>query len=319
MAGSFRRAVVTGGAGFLGRQVCRCLLDQGTSVVCVDNLLTGGYPDIPVPQGGTDLEFRPWGVAEPFDVAGEVDLVMHLASLGSPVDWARYPVESPDCGSVGTRNALELAAHKNARFVLASAPEAPGNLVVSPAGPRSARAEAKRYAEALTAAYRREGLANTAIARVFGSYGPGMRPEDGRMVSAFARQALLGEPVTVSGDGTQTRSLCHADDTARGLLLLAASDLGGPVNIGNPDGATVGEIAARIISLAGSSSPVRYIPRLVGGPVTRTPDITFARIALGFEPRVPWREGLSETIDWFRRLVAMPSAAPPRQAEVVVS
>jgi dTDP-glucose 4,6-dehydratase len=312
MVGSFRRAVVTGGAGFLGRQVCRRLLDQGTSVVCVDNLLTGEHPDIPAPRGGTVPEFRTWDVTEPFDVVGEVDLVMHLASLGSPVDWARYPVESPDCGSLGTRNALELAARKNARFVLASAPEVPGDPVVSPGGRRSVRDEAKRYAEALTAAYRREGLADTAIARVFGSYGPGMRPDDGRMVSAFARQALRGEPVTVSGDGTQTRSLCHADDTARGLLLLAASDLGGPVNIGNPDEATVGEIAARIISLAGSSSPVRYIPRLAGGPVTRTPDITFARIALGFEPRVPWREGLSETIDWFRRFVAGPAGPAHR-------
>ena len=298
---------------YLGRRVCQCLLDQGTRVVCVDNLLAGEYPDIPAPLAEAVPELRTWDVTEPFDVAGEVDLVMHLAAPGSPVDWARYPVGSPDCGSLGTRNALELAARKNARFVLASAPEVPGNPAVSPARPRSVRDEAKRYAEALTAAYRRAGLADTAIARVFGSYGPGMWPDDGQLVPAFACQALRGEPVTVSGDGTQTWSLCHADDAARGLLLLAASDQGGPVNIGSPDEATVGEIAARIISLAGSSSSVRYVPPLPGGPVTRTPDVTFARVALGFEPRVPWREGLRGTIEWFRRLVD----GPPGQAHPV--
>jgi dTDP-glucose 4,6-dehydratase len=350
MDGKFRRAVVTGGAGFLGRRVCRRLLDQGTDVVCVDNLLTCGpvtagednslRSAAALPAGklrvvpgarisadgsrarrGARMEFQLMDVAEPFDVAGEVDLVMHLASPASPADYAQYPIETLEAGSLGTRNALELAARKGARFVLASTSEVYGDPLispqpeeyrgnVSPIGPRSVYDEAKRYAEALTAAYRRAELVDTAIARIFNSYGPGMRPDDGRMVPTFACQALRGEPVTVTGDGTQTRSLCHADDTVRGLLLLAASDLGGPVNIGNPDEATVGEIASRIISLAGSSSSIRYIPRPVDDPRVRKPDITFARLALGFEPRVTWREGLTETIDWFRQIVTGSTARP---------
>jgi len=269
----FRRAVVTGGAGFLGQRVSRRLLDQGTDVVCVDNLL------------------------EPFDVPGKVDLVMHLAS---PADRARYRSEALERGGQGTRNALELAAGKGARFVLAS----------TRARPRGAYDEATRYAEALTAAYRRAELADTAIARIFSTYGSGMRTDDGRMVPTFARQALRGEPVTVAGDGTQTRSLCHVDDTVTGLVLLAASDLGGPVNIGNPDEAPVGEIARRIIGLVGSSSPICYSPRPVDDLMSRKPDITVARLALGFEPRVPWREGLAETIDWFRRITTEPRALP---------
>ena len=313
----FRRAVVTGGAGFLGRRVCQRLLEQGTDVVCVDNALTESQAILPGARrpavvGAGRLEYQSWDVTEPFDVAGDVDLVVHLAALTSPVDRVRHPVETLGCGGQGTRNALEFAAHKDARFVLASTSEVYGDPLispqpeeyrgnVSPVGPRSAYDEAKRYAEALTAAYRREERADTAIARIFNAYGSGMRADDGRMVPKFACQALRGEPLTVTGDGTQTRSLCHADDTVHGLLLLAASDLGGPVNIGNPEEATVGEIAARIISLAGSSSSIRYVPRPDGDPRTRKPDILFAQLALGFEPRISWREGLTETISWFRR------------------
>jgi dTDP-glucose 4,6-dehydratase len=286
--------------------------------------------DIPPAPRGRRLEFQLMDVAEPFDVAGEVDLVMHLASPASPVDYARYPIETLDCGSLGTRNALDLAARKGARFVLASTSEVYGDPQispqpeeyrgnVSPVGPRSVYDEAKRYAEALTAAYRRAELADTTIARIFNTYGSGMRPDDGRMVPTFACQALRGEPVTVTGDGTQTRSLCHADDTVRGLLLLAASDLGGPVNIGNPDEATVGEIASRIIRLAGSSSSVRYIPRPVDDPMSRNPDITFARLVLDFEPRVPWREGLTETIDWFRRILTESAALPREEGRAAAS
>ncbi|HEX8008547.1 MAG TPA: NAD-dependent epimerase/dehydratase family protein [Trebonia sp.] len=309
---NFRRAVVTGGAGFLGSLLCRHLLDSGTEVVCLDNFLTGSRAAIPVTSSGVRPQFWFCDVTEPFDIAGPVDLVMHLASPASPADYARYPLQTMDCGSHGTRNALRLAARKGARFVLASTSEVYGDPEISPQpeeylgnvnpnGPRSVYDEAKRFAEALTAQYARAGYADTAIARIFNSYGPGMRPDDGRMVPTFACQALRGQPVTVTGDGTQTRSLCHAEDTVRGLLLLAASDLAGPVNIGNPDEATVGEIAVRIIALAGSSSPIRYVPRPQDDPNIRKPDISLARAKLGFEPRIGWEEGLRETLAWFRR------------------
>ncbi len=323
MTRKFRRAVVTGGAGFVGSRLCQRLLARGTAVVCLDNFLTSDPRAIMAPPGAPPLEFRLHDVTEPFDVAGPVDLVMHLASPASPVDYARYPLQTLSSGSAGTRNALDLAARTGARFVLASTSEVYGDPRVSPqpegyhgnvnpVGPRSVYDEAKRYAEALTAAYQRGGQADTAIARIFNSYGPGMRPDDGRMVPTFACQALRDEPVTVTGDGTQTRSLCHVDDTVRGLLLLAASDLAGPVNVGNPDEATVGEIAARIIALTGSRSVIRYIPLPPDDPMARKPDITLARAMLGFEPRIGWREGLTETIAWFRGVLAE-ALAPPRQ------
>ncbi len=314
MTREFKRAVVTGGAGFLGSRVCRRLLAQGTAVVCLDSFISSGACPVAASPGAPPFEFRRQDVTDPFDVPGPVDLVMHLASPASPADHARYPLQTTSSGSAGTRNALDLAARTGARFVLASSSEAYGDRQAgrqaesyrgnaSPLGPRSAYDEAKRYAEALTAAYQRTGHADTAIARIFNSYGAGMRPGDGGMVPTFACQALRGEPVTVSGDGKQTRSLCHADDTVRGLLLLAASDLAGPVNIGNPDEAAVGDIAARIIALAGSRSPIRYVPLPPGDPMARKPDITLARVMLGFEPRIGWREGLTETVAWFRRVL----------------
>jgi dTDP-glucose 4,6-dehydratase len=327
MTRKFRRAVVTGGAGFLGSQVCERLLARGTAVVCLDNFITSDRCPVTPPAGAPAFEFRLQDVTEPFDVDGPVDLVMHLASPASPRAYARYPLETLNCGSAGTRNTLDLAARTGARFVLASTSEVYGDPQVSPQdetyhgnvnpiGPRSVYDEAKRYAEALTAAYQRTGQADTAIARIFNSYGPGMRPDDGRMVPTFACQALRGEPVTVTGDGTQTRSLCHADDTVRGLLLLAASDLAGPVNIGNPDEATVGDIAARIIALAGSRSPVRYVPLPTDDPLARKPDITLARAMLGFEPRIGWRQGLTETIAWFRAVVAASPALPRQRRDI---
>jgi dTDP-glucose 4,6-dehydratase len=297
----FERAVVTGGAGFLGRAVCRRLAGSGTSVVALDNLLTAGPP----PQSVQVCD-----VSAPFSVPGPVDLVMHLASPASPADYARYPLETLAAGSEGTRHALDLAARHDARFVLASTSEVYGDPQVSPqpesywgnvnpVGPRSVYDEAKRFAEALTAAYARTGRCRAAIARVFNTYGPGMRHNDGRMVPTFTCQALRGEPVTVTGDGSQTRSLCYVSDTVSGLLALAASDLAGPVNIGNPDEATVLSIARRIISLAGSASPIEFVPRPQDDPMVRRPDITLARRELGWEPRVGWRDGLRSTIDWF--------------------
>lgn len=292
-------------------------------MVCLDNLLTGRRCAVPA-LDAPPLEFQFCDVTEPFDVAGPVDLVLHLASTASPADYEWYPLQTMECGSLGTRNALRLAARKGARFVLASSAGVYGDSRVSPQredhrgnvdpiGPRGVLDEASRYAEALTAAYYRAGQADPAIARIFTAYGPGMRPDNGRMVPTFIRQALRGEPVTVTGDGTQTRSLCHADDTVRGLLLLAAGDFRGTVNIGNPDEATVRQIAARIIGLAESDSPISYVPRPPDDPMSRRPDITLARSVLGFEPRVRWQEGLIETIDWFRRVLAEPMAAPREQ------
>jgi dTDP-glucose 4,6-dehydratase len=284
MSRKFRRAVVTGGAGFLGTLVCRRLLEAGTEVVCLDNLLTGTPGALRRLSSWPEFEFRRTDVTRPFDVTGEVDLVMHLASPAEPAEYGRFPTQTLEAGCRGTRHALELAERTGARFILASTPDAYG------------------VPEAVTAAYRRAGRVNTGIARIFNSYGPGMRADDGKMVPTFARQALRGEALTVTGDGSQTRSLCHVSDTVRGLLLLADSDLDGPVNIGNPDEATVREIADRIISLAGSSSRIRYIPRPDDDPMSLRPDISKAQSLLGFRPRVTWQQGLTETLYWFAQL-----------------
>ena len=315
MTREFKRAVVTGGAGFLGSRVCRRLLAQGTAVVCLDSFISSGACPVAASPGAPPFEFRRQDVTDPFDVPGPVDLVMHLASPASPADHARYPLQTTSfLGSAGSGNALDLAARTGARFVLASSSEAyrdrqagrqaesyRGN--ASPLGPRSAYDEAKRYAEALTAAYQRTGHADTAIARIFNSYGAGMRPGDGGMVPTFACQALRGEPVTVSGDGKQTRSLCHADDTVRGLLLLAASDLAGPVRHWEPGRGRGRRHRRQDHRPRRVPLPIRYVPLPPGDPMARKPDITLARVMLGFEPRIGWREGLTETVAWLRRVL----------------
>jgi dTDP-glucose 4,6-dehydratase len=308
------RAVVTGGAGFLGAHLCRRLLAAGTEVLCVDNFLTSSAANVHRLRAEPGFRLREADVAEGLEIDGDVDLIVHLASPASPVDYQRHPLATLDAGSRGTRNALELAARTGARFVLASTSEVYGDPAVSPqaesywgnvnpVGPRSVYDEAKRFAEAITAAYRRAGRANTGIVRIFNTYGTGMRPGDGRVVPTFACQALRGLPLTVAGDGSQTRSLCHVNDTVGGILAVAGSELAGPVNIGNPNEATVLQIAERIIRLCGSSSDIEHIPLPEDDPQVRCPDITLARKELGWQPKISWREGLPETLAWFAALL----------------
>jgi dTDP-glucose 4,6-dehydratase len=307
---AWARAVITGGAGFVGSHLCRSLLAAGTEVLCVDNFLTSSPANLGELRAEPGFRLCEADVAERLEANGAVDLVIHLASPASPLDYQRYPLATLDAGSRGTRNALELASRTGARFVLASTSEVYGDPAVNPqpesywgnvnpVGRRSVYDEAKRFAEAITAAYRRTGRANTGIARIFNTYGPGMRQDDGRVVPTFACQALRGLPLTVAGDGSQTRSLCHVDDTVRGILAVARSDIAGPVNIGNPDEATVLQIAQRIIRLSGSRSGIEHVPLPEDDPLTRCPDITLAGDALGWQPSISWREGLSQTLAWF--------------------
>jgi dTDP-glucose 4,6-dehydratase len=307
-----RRAVVTGGAGFLGSHICEELLRRGTEVVCLDNLLTGAADNVAHMLEHDGFRMQRCDITEFVHVPGPVDLVLHFASPASPVDYLALPLQTLKVGSIGTWHALGLAKDKGARFVLASTSEVYGDPQVhpqpedywghvNPIGPRGVYDEAKRYAEAMTMAYRRaEGL-DTAIVRLFNTYGPRMRADDGRAVPTFVRQALAGEPLTVAGDGLQTRSLCYIDDTVAGVLALADSAHPGPVNIGNPDERTVLQIAEDVLRVTGSRSRVEHVERPVDDPMVRRPDTTLARSALGWEPRVDWLDGLAETVAWFRR------------------
>jgi dTDP-glucose 4,6-dehydratase len=304
------RAVVTGGAGFLGSHVCEALVASGHDVVCVDNGVTGSPANVDHLVGAEGFELHELDVSEGLDVPGRVDLVLHLASPASPPDYLRLPVETLLVGSEGTRHALELARLHGARFLLASTSEVYGDPLVhpqpetywgnvNPIGPRGVYDEAKRFAEALTTAYRTAHGVDTAIVRIFNTYGTRMRVDDGRVIPTFISQALAGEPLTVYGDGSQTRSLCHVDDTVRGLLALASSGHPGPVNIGNPHELTVLEIARTIVEATGSSSSVVHADLPVDDPKVRCPDIGRARAVLGWEPQVPLAEGLASTIEWF--------------------
>ncbi|RFU38575.1 NAD-dependent epimerase/dehydratase family protein [Actinomadura logoneensis] len=305
------RAVVTGGAGFLGSHLCEALLDRGSAVVCVDNLLTGTHENVARLAGRPGFRFLHRDVTRPLDVPGPVSHVLHFASAASPADYLRLPIQTLDVGSQGTRNALELAERKGARFVLASTSEVYGDPLVhpqpegywgnvNPVGPRSVYDEAKRFGEALTAAFRQARGLDTAIVRIFNTYGPRMRPDDGRAIPTFLRQALAGEPLTVTGDGTQTRSICHVSDTVRGIVLLAESGHPGPMNIGSPFEISMADLAAVVIELTGSRSTIRYVERPVDDPGVRRPDTSLARRALGWEPGVPVEKGLLDTLDWFR-------------------
>ena len=309
---SGQRVVVTGGAGFLGSHLCRALLARGDSVVAVDNLITGSLDNLIGLSGRPDFTFVHTDVSNFVHVPGPVDAVLHFASPASPVDFERIPIQTAKVGSLGTHNTLGLAKDKGARYFLASTSEVYGDPLVhpqpesywgnvNPIGPRGVYDEAKRFAEALTMAYHRHHGVDVRIVRIFNTYGPYMRPDDGRVVSNFLVQALTGKPITIHGDGKQTRSFCYVDDEVRGLLALLDCDYVGPVNIGNPTEFTVMELAEKVLALTGSSSELRFDPRPVDDPAQRRPDLTLARSLLGWDPEIALDEGLAMTAKWFAR------------------
>ncbi|SNQ49092.1 dTDP-glucose 4-6-dehydratase [Frankia canadensis] len=304
------RAIVTGGAGFLGSHLCERLLGDGYEVVCIDNFLTGRPDNVEHLLADPRFRLVNRDVNDFIYVSGPVDVVLHFASPASPIDYHELPIETLKVGSLGTFHALGLAREKNARFLLASTSESYGDPLVNPqpesywgnvnpVGPRSVYDEAKRFAEALTMAYRRKHGVDTAIVRIFNTYGPRMRVDDGRAIPAFVSQALRGEPITVAGDGSQTRSICYVDDLIEGILRLLHSDLPGPVNIGNPHEMSILDTAMLVRDLCGSSAPITFVPRPQDDPSVRQPDITIARTQLGWEPRTALHEGLTRTISWF--------------------
>ncbi|MFD1658051.1 UDP-glucuronic acid decarboxylase family protein [Streptomyces caeni] len=309
------RAVVTGGAGFIGSHLCERLLHEGHDVVCVDNFATSSVDNVGHLSSERHFRLEHRDVTQGLEVPGPVDAVFHLASPASPADYLRLPLETLRAGSAGTWHALDLAAAKGARFLLTSTSESYGDPLVhpqpesywgnvNPVGPRSVYDEAKRFGEALTMAYRRHRGVDAKIARIFNTFGPRMRTDDGRAIPTFIGQALRGEPITVTGDGSQTRSLCYVEDMVDGLLRMLASDHGGPVNLGNPHEVSMLELAEWIRKLSRKSTEITLIPRPQDDPERRRPDITMARELLGWEPMTPVEHGLRETITDFRLRLA---------------
>ncbi|MGH9278604.1 MAG: UDP-glucuronic acid decarboxylase family protein [Acidimicrobiales bacterium] len=306
------RVVVTGGAGFIGSHLCRELLARGDSVVAVDNLLTGAITNLDELFGNPAFTFLHHDVSTYVHVPGDVDAVLHFASPASPADFERIPIPILKVGSLGTHKTLGLAKDKGARYLLASTSEVYGDPKVhpqtedywgnvNPIGPRGVYDEAKRFAEAMTMAYHRYHDVDVRIVRIFNTYGPSMRADDGRAVSNFLVQALAGRPLTVYGDGAQTRSFCYVDDEVRGILALLDSDYVGPVNIGNPHEFTILELAKAVLDVTGSASEIVFEPLPVDDPTQRRPDISLARKVLGWDPVVDLQTGLARTADWFRR------------------
>jgi dTDP-glucose 4,6-dehydratase len=320
------RVVITGGAGFLGSHLCEQLLQAGHQVYCLDSLITGRLENIAAFENHPGFKFLRHDVTKPLEVEGAVDAVMHFASPASPVDYLRLPIQTLKVGSLGTHNALGLAKARGARFLLASTSEVYGDPEVSPqaedywghvnpVGPRGVYDEAKRFAEALTLAYHRTHKLDTRIARIFNTYGPRMRPHDGRVISNFIVQALRGHDLTVYGDGSQTRSFCYVSDLVQGIIRLLFHNavkeeispaipqaIHEPVNLGNPSEMTIAETAALIIRLSRSSSRIVHHPLPVDDPKCRRPDISRARSLLNWEPSVRLEEGLDRTIDYFRQV-----------------
>jgi dTDP-glucose 4,6-dehydratase len=299
-------SLVTGGAGFLGSHLCEALLAKGHRVICLDNLETGSLANIEDLRDDA-FSFLHHDVSEPIELDEPLDFVYHLAALASPIDYLRLPLHSLKTGSYGTHHALGVAKWKRARFLLASTSEVYGDPEVhpqpetywgnvNPIGPRGVYDEAKRYAEALTMAYHRQQGVDTSIVRIFNTYGPKMRPNDGRAIPNFMSQALAGKPLTVYGEGSQTRSFCYVDDLIRGLVLLAESGEHLPVNIGNPGEYTILQLAEAVLAATGSSSQILYEALPVDDPQVRQPDITRARQILGWEPEIELDEGLRRTL-----------------------
>jgi len=306
------RVLVTGGAGFIGSHLCDRLLAEGHQVIAMDNLITGSTRNIAHLAGRDDFLFIKHNVTNYIYIAGPLDAVLHLASPASPIDYIQLPIQTLKVGSLGTLNALGLAREKGARFLLASTSEVYGDPLVhpqpetyhgnvDPVGPRSVYDEAKRFAEALTMAYHHTHGLDTCIARIFNCYGPRMRLEDGRVVPNFIAQALRGEPLTVYGDGSQTRSFCYISDLVEGLYRLLLSSEHQPVNLGNPHEVSILDFARMINTITGNSAGIVFQDRRIkGDPEKRRPDITRARTLLGWEPQVSLEEGLRLTIEWFR-------------------
>ncbi len=312
---SMERTLITGGAGFLGSHLCDYLIEKGHEVICIDNLSTGNMENISHLLGKKRFSFIQYDVTNYLHVDGELHNILHFASPASPIDYLRMPIQTLKVGSLGTHKALGLALSKKARFLLASTSECYGDPLVhpqtedywgnvNPVGPRGVYDEAKRFAESMTMAYHRYHGVETRIVRIFNTYGPRMRLEDGRALPAFMGQGLRGEDLTVFGDGTQTRSFCYVDDLVEGICRLLSSGEVYPVNLGNPDEITLLELAHRILGVTGSKSRIAYRPLPEDDPKVRRPDIGKAKRLLGWEPRVSLDEGLKRVLPYFRSKVS---------------
>jgi dTDP-glucose 4,6-dehydratase len=326
------RVLVTGGAGFIGSHLCDALLGEGHHVVCVDNFVTGSPRNLAHLKNEPRFEFLQQDVSQPYD-AGQIDYIFHFASPASPVDYLEHGIETLQVGSLGSFHSLELAEKYGARYMLASTSECYGDPQehpqretywghVNPIGPRSVYDESKRFAEALTMAYLRYRKVNTRILRIFNTYGPRLQLNDGRVISNFMKQALRGDPLTVHGEGTQTRSFCYVSDEVQGILRLAWSEIHEPVNIGNPDEFTVLECARLVLEVTGSQSPITHTPLPEDDPKQRCPDITRARELLGWEPKINLESGLRLSLDYFREALATPSEgsdSPPVRQRMSVT
>ena len=310
-----KRVLVTGGAGFLGSHLCDRFLNEGWDVVCMDNLITGSADNISHLIGSPGFEFIKHDVTNFIHVSGHLDLILHFASPASPIDYLEMPIQTLKVGSLGTHKALGLAKEKKARFLLASTSEVYGDPLVhpqpesywgnvNPIGFRGVYDEAKRFAEAMTMAYHRYHQVETRIVRIFNTYGPRMRLDDGRALPTFMAQALRGESITVFGKGEQTRSFCYVDDLIEGIYRLSQSDEVEPVNIGNPEEITIFDFAKEIVELTGSRSQIVFKDLPKDDPQVRRPDITRARKILNWEPKIPRRDGLEKTLDYFKKIVA---------------